>query len=297
VEEIAPGIGMLDTLLGGMERVTAVHLVTGERTALVDAGARTSAPAVLAALAAAGLGPGDLAAIVLTHVHLDHCGATGVLAAAFPRAEVVVHRRGARHLAEPGRLVAASAEVYGARAPLYCGLDPTPPERITAAEDGHVVDLGGGRRLTMLETPGHARHHMSVLDEGTGTVLAGDAVGVGFPGSGLYPALPPPDVDPAAGDRSLVRLAELAPERLQLAHFGPVDDPAEVLALARRQLALMAEAGRMGPDRERIAAAVETLLPLAPAVGDPAAVRRWKRLGWAEANIDGLGVWAGSELL
>jgi glyoxylase-like metal-dependent hydrolase (beta-lactamase superfamily II) len=280
-----------------MEGVTAVHLVTGARPALVDAGARTSVPAVIAALARAGLGPDDLAAIVLTHVHLDHCGATGALAAAFPRAEVVVHRRGARHLAEPERLVAASAAVYGARAPLYGGLDPTPPERIAAAEDDHVVDLGGGRRLRMLDTPGHARHHMAVLDEATGTVLAGDAVGVRFPGSGLYPALPPPDVDPAAGDRSLARLAEIAPERLQLAHFGSAGDPAEALALARRQLALMAEAGRAGPERAAIAAAVERLLPLGPAVGEAAAQARWERLGWASANIDGLGVWAEAELL
>jgi glyoxylase-like metal-dependent hydrolase (beta-lactamase superfamily II) len=193
--------------------------------------------------------------------------------------------------------VAASAAVYGARAPLYGGLDPTPPERITAAEDGHVVDLGGGRRLVMLETPGHARHHMAVLDEETGTVLAGDALGARFPGSGLYPALPPPDVDPVAGDRSLARLAGIAPERLQLAHFGSAGDPEEALDLARRQLALMARAAQAGPDRERIAAAVEALLPLGPAVGDADALRRWTRLGWAEANIDGLAVWAQAELL
>ena len=83
---------------------------------------------------------------MLTHIHLDHCGATGILAAAFPRATVVVHRRGARHLAEPARLVAGTAAVHGARWSLYGGLDRTPAERITAAEDGHRVDLGEGAR-------------------------------------------------------------------------------------------------------------------------------------------------------
>ena len=181
MHEVAPGITMIDTLLAGWPGVTAAYLVEGHRPAIVDPGARTSAPALRAALDARGLGPRDLAWIVLTHVHLDHCGSTGILAQAFPRARVVVHERGARHLAEPGRLVAGSAAVYGRRWSLYGLLDRTPEERIVAAADGHRVDVGAGRSLVMLATPGHARHHMSVLDEATGTVMAGDAVGVRMP--------------------------------------------------------------------------------------------------------------------
>jgi glyoxylase-like metal-dependent hydrolase (beta-lactamase superfamily II) len=296
VHEIAPGIAMVDTLLGGMEGVTAVYLVSGDEPALVDTGARTSAQSVREALAAAGIGADDLAWIVLTHVHLDHCGATGILAGAFPRARVVVHRRGGRHLSEPGRLVAGSAAVYGAHWSLYGGLDATPADRITAAEDGHRVPIGPGRDLVMHETLGHARHHMSVLDEATGTVLAGDAVGVRFPGGGLYPALPPPDVDLGAGDRSLALLAALAPTRLCLAHFGPVPDPQQELALAREQLSRAGEATRAavagGGGTARIAAELDRLLPLEPAVRDPAVVARWRQLGWAEANVDGLAGWA-----
>ena len=101
MEEIAPGVRMIDTLLAGWTGVTAAYLVTGDDPALVDTGARTSAQAVRDALAAAGIGRDDLRWIVLTHVHLDHCGATGILAHAYPRARVVVHVRGARHLAEP----------------------------------------------------------------------------------------------------------------------------------------------------------------------------------------------------
>ena len=287
---------MVDTRLGAMEGVTAVYLVSGDRPALVDAGARTSAQTVRDALAVAGIGADDLAWIVLTHVHLDHCGATGILARAFPRARVVVHHRGARHLSEPGRLVAGSAAVYGAHWSLYGGLDPTAAERITAADDGHRVPIGPGRDLVMRETPGHARHHMSILDEATGAVLAGDAVGVRFPGGGIYPALPPPDIDLDAGDRSLALLAALAPTRLCLAHFGPVPDPKEALARAREQLARAGEATRAamaaGGGTERIAAELGRLLPLEPAVRDPAVVALWRGLGWAEANLDGLAGWA-----
>ncbi len=199
MQEIGGGIGMIDTLLGGIEGVTAAYLVPGERPALVETGARTSAPALRAGLARAGVGPDDLAWIVLTHIHLDHCGGTGIVAAAFPRATVVVHRRGARHLAEPGRLVAASAEVYGRRWALYGGLDRTPADRIVAAEDGHRVPVSPGRDLVLLETTGHARHHMAVHDEATGTVFAGDAAGARLGAGGLYPSLPPPDVRPRRG--------------------------------------------------------------------------------------------------
>ena len=103
----------------------------------------------------------------------------------------MVHRRGARHLAEPGRLVAASAAVYGRRWSLYGGLDLTAADRIVAAEDGHRLSVGPGRDLVMLETTGHARHHMSVHDEATGTVFAGDAAGARLAGGGLYPTMPP----------------------------------------------------------------------------------------------------------
>jgi glyoxylase-like metal-dependent hydrolase (beta-lactamase superfamily II) len=283
---------MIDTLLGGMEGITAAYLVDGERPALIETGSRTSAPALRRALAEAAMSACDLAWIVLTHVHLDHCGGTGILASAFPRATVVVHRRGARHLASPGRLVAASAAVYGRRWSLYGGLDRTPAGRIVAAEDGHPVSVGPGRELVLLETTGHARHHMSVHDEATGTVFAGDAVGARVAGGGLYPTLPPPDVDLDAAERSVDRLAALAPGRLLFPHFGPSPDPAADLALARDQLGrARAAATAAGGDREALRRALFEAIPLEPTVVDPEAVARWRDLGWAETNVDGLAAW------
>lgn len=286
---------MIDTLLAGRPGITAAYLVDGPRPALVDPGARTTAAVVRAALASRGMGADDLAWIVPTHVHLDHCGATGILAHAFPRATVVVHERGARHLAEPGRLLAGSVAVYRHRWSIYGGIDPTPADRIVAAPDGHRIDLGGGRALRLLHTPGHARHHASLLDEASGAVIAGDAVGVRMAGAGLHPALPPPDVDPAAGDASLARLAELHPTALLLAHIGPSPDAQADIDLARRQLALSAELARASSGRDDLVARLAEALPPARVVGDPGAVALWEMLGWLDDMADGLSAWVARE--
>jgi glyoxylase-like metal-dependent hydrolase (beta-lactamase superfamily II) len=296
MREIAPDIRMVDTMLAGREGFTAAYVVLGDRPAIVDTGAQPGTDTVIAALTQAGIGPRDLAYIVLSHIHLDHCGATGGLAAAFPEATVLVHPRGARHLADPGRLVDATAAVHGPRAPLYGGLDPTPAERIVPAEDGHRVDLGGGRRLLMLETVGHARHHMSILDERTGTVLAGDAVGVTFGRGTCYPAMPPSDIDFEGWLASLDRIQALGPEVLCPAHFGPVADPGETIATTRAQLAATAAAARRawagGGGVAAVADALETVLPMAATVRDPDAVAKWELLGWHESHPEGVGAWA-----
>ncbi|HWH15514.1 MAG TPA: MBL fold metallo-hydrolase [Miltoncostaeaceae bacterium] len=292
--ELAPGVRLVDSLLGGREGLTSVYLVAGERLALVDTGAQTSAGAVLSALAEEGVGPDDLAHIVLTHIHLDHCGGTGDLARAFPRARVAVHERGARHLAEPARLVAASHAVYGPKASLYGGLEPVPADRIDVAPDGYEIDLGGGRVLRMLATPGHARHHMSVLETGDGTLMSGDALGVEFGAGGLYPSTPPSDVDVPAARASIARLAAEKPATVALAHFGPptADD---AFALSDERWARMGEAALRGHREaggEGAVAAVLEAAPLHGMVDDEAARRIWEWLGWDRDNLQGLAAWA-----
>jgi glyoxylase-like metal-dependent hydrolase (beta-lactamase superfamily II) len=293
--QVAPGITMIDTLLGGVEGITAAYLLASPSPALVETGAQTSAGTVLDALAAMGMASDDLAWIVLTHIHLDHCGGVGDLAATFPRATVVVHRRGARHLADPDRLVSASAAVYGELAPLYGGLRAVAEDRIMAVEDGQRIALGGSRELVMLEALGHARHHMAVLDEATGALMAGDALGVQFTGAGLYQALPPPDVDLDRSVATLRMLADLAPETLLLGHFGPVPDAQAAIAVATAQQTALAEpvrdAWRAG-GIDAVAAAVERVLPFAETVGEQAAVERWTDLRWVENTVAGLADWA-----
>jgi glyoxylase-like metal-dependent hydrolase (beta-lactamase superfamily II) len=236
--EIAPGIQQLDTLLGGMDQLTAGFLIDGPMPALVETGSQSSVPAVHAALAALGIGPADLRWIIVTHIHLDHAGAVGDLAADFPSATVVVHERGARHLVDPSKLIDSASRVYGPLLDnLYGRMTPVPEDRLIAAGDGFKVDVGNGRSLTLVDSPGHAKHHHAVLDEQTGTLLVGDAVGVLLPDLGvLRPATPPPDFDLEQAVHSLHRFAELKPRHLVLTHYGPVADPAATLAEAEEML-------------------------------------------------------------
>jgi len=235
---LAEGLWQLDALLGGYEDVNAVFLVLGPRPCLVETGPQLAAATVRAALGRHGLGPTDLRWVVLTHIHLDHGGGAGEIAAAFPRATVLCHPRGARHLADPGRLVAAAGVVYGpALDTLYGRMTAVPQDRIAAAEDGRRVDLGGGRWLRCIHSPGHAKHHLAVLDERTGVLLAGDAVGVQIPGGGpLRPSTPPDDFDRDQAVGSLHRFAQLRPSQLVLTHFGPAGDPEAVLVAAEERL-------------------------------------------------------------
>jgi len=280
METIAPKLHQIDTRLGGWEHLTAGFLVEGPQPALVETGARTSADTVRQALAEVGIGPGDLRWLVVTHIHLDHAGGVGDLAAAFPAATVVVHERGARHLVDPTRLIDSAARVYGDLLDgLYGRMLPVPPERVVAAADGHRVDLGDGRALVMVDSPGHAKHHHAVLDEHTGTLLVGDAVGVRIPEAGdLRPAVPPPDFDLEQAVQSLHRFAALRPQKVVLTHYGPVADPLAELeeaeavlhrwvAVAERVLAADAGAGV-----DEIAAALRA--EVGPTLDLPEDVRR-----------------------
>ena len=228
--------------------MTAGWLVPGPEPVLVETGSQTSVPVVLDALAGLGLGPDDLAGIVVTHIHLDHAGGVGDLARAFPRATVYVHPEGARHLVDPSRLVASAGRVYGeALDSLYGRLDPTPANRIRALDDGEDIVVGDGRVLTSVHSPGHARHHLALHDSESGVLFAGDAAGVRLPDVGvLRPATPPPDFDLDLAVRSLRRFAARRPSKLALAHFGVLDgDPADVLGEAEdvlREWAGVAEA-------------------------------------------------------
>jgi len=229
---IGPGVIQIDTLLGGWERVTAGFLIEGPEPVLVETGSQTSVPALLGALAGIGLGPSDLAGVVVTHIHLDHAGGVGDVAAAFPRATVYVHEKGARHLADPSRLVASAARVYGDLLDtLYGRLEPTPTDRIKVLGEGDQVVVGPSRSLTAVDSPGHAKHHLGLHDSETGILFVGDAVGVRLPDVGvLRPATPPPDFDLDLALDSLRRFAARRPSALALAHYGVVPgDPADTL--------------------------------------------------------------------
>jgi glyoxylase-like metal-dependent hydrolase (beta-lactamase superfamily II) len=236
--EVAEGITAIDTFMGGRARYTAAYLLAGSRPTLVETGPGTSVEPVTRALAHLGVEPSALANIVLTHIHLDHAGGVGALAARFPGATVWVHERGARHLADPARLVQSATRVYGeARmASLFGPVEPVPAERLRVLADEEILDLGG-RTLRSLDTPGHASHHLALVDSVTGMVFTGDALGIHLPDLPiLRPATPPPDFDLELAIASIERIRSAAGAALLFAHFGPIPDPERTCDLAIRRL-------------------------------------------------------------
>jgi glyoxylase-like metal-dependent hydrolase (beta-lactamase superfamily II) len=293
-ERIAPGVVELDTLLGGWQRVTAGYLVEGPAPVLVETGSQSSVPALLAALAEQGVDAADLAGVAVTHIHLDHAGGVGDVARAFPEATVYVHEKGARHLADPSRLVASAAMVYGDLLDsLYGRLDPTPADRIHVLADGEDIDIGGGRRLTTVDSPGHAKHHLALHDSDSGILFAGDAVGVRLPDAGvLRPSTPPPDFDLDQALASLQRFADRRPSGVALAHYGLVPDPLATLDEAGgtlRRWAEVAEAAwREGRD---IAAALDAAFAGELASTDPAHRKKLETLNGVHSNAAGFRRW------
>ncbi len=209
----------IDLLHLGLDGAIGAYLVPGAEPTLVDPGPATTLDRLRDRLAAAGVGSDDLRHIVLTHVHLDHAGATGHLVELFPEAVVHVHAQGAPHLADPTRLVASTRRTFGeAHDRLWGEVRPVPRDRIRAWEPGGRLPWRGFRPLA---TPGHIGHHLGWLDERDGTLYAGDAMGIILsPDAPTHPATPPPAVDLRAWESTLEEISAVDPERFAVAHFG-----------------------------------------------------------------------------
>jgi glyoxylase-like metal-dependent hydrolase (beta-lactamase superfamily II) len=226
----AQGVRGIDTNMFGRDRLTSAYLLEAREPALVETGPTTSVDAVREGLGAMGIGPSDLAHIVVTHIHLDHAGGAGALAPHFPTATVWVHDRGAPHLAEPKRLVASAARIYGAERllELFGPVHPVPGDRLRAVSDGDRISLGD-RELRVLYTPGHAGHHVALLDSRSRGIFVGDALGVFLPDVGvLRPATPPPEFDLELAVASIERIRDTDPSAILFSHFGPSEDVREL---------------------------------------------------------------------
>jgi len=243
VEDLPNGLRAIDTRTAGMTKVTAGYLIDAPRPTLIECGPALSIDHVIDALRGLGMDPGDLAYLVCTHIHLDHAGGAGDVAKAFPHATVVVSEVGARHLVDPSRLNASSRRVYGeVMDTVYGDCTPIDEPRVHGVADGDVLDLGGGRRLDLLYTPGHAKHHIAAFDGDTGALFVGDSVGVKMPGMAVIrPATPPPDFDLVLAHRTLDRYRGLDPATVYLAHYGAVEPPRQALEEASERLTLWAE--------------------------------------------------------
>ncbi len=225
-------------------QLAAIHLIVDNgRAAFIDNGSNASLPRALAALDQLGLTPACVDYVIVTHIHLDHAGGSGALMQACPNARFVVHPRGARHMIDPTKLMAATEEVYGretARA-LYGELIPVPADRVIETTDGMTLALGQ-RTLAFHDSPGHAKHHVFIHDRTANGIFTGDTFGISYRECDvdgrplLMPSTTPSQFDPVDLRDSVERMIALAPEAVYLTHFSRLAPPRALAATMLRRL-------------------------------------------------------------
>jgi len=225
-------ITILDLNWQNRPRPIACALLRSEDSvALIDPGPSYSVATLCKQLALQGVQISDVNAILLTHIHLDHAGATGTLLRENPQIQVYVHEKGVAHMVAPEKLLNSASRLYGdSMQQLFGEFLPVPEANLHSLEGGEELRVGG-RRLRVAYTPGHASHHVSYFDPEEGTAFVGDTAGICVEGSRfILPATPPPDISLELWDVSLDIIANFQPRRLFLTHFAFSDHPAEHLA-------------------------------------------------------------------
>jgi len=300
------GISAIDS---GYQRelLDAIHLVVeGGRVAIVDTGVASSVPRVMDALRAKGLAPEQVDYVILTHIHLDHAGGAGLLLSKLPNAMLTVHPRGARHMADPRRLMESTIAVYGAEEArrTYGELVPVPRERMIETAHGSSLALNG-RTFTFFDTPGHARHHVCILDSRSGQLFAGDTFGLSYRELDYegrqftFPSTSPTQFEPEAFHRSLDLIAGLKPGAIYVTHYSQVHDVQRMAGDMHRLVDAHAdlarrERGAGAARHERLKAGVkQIILDEAQRQGWPLSRERVLEIfaGDIELNAQGLGNW------
>ncbi len=190
VSKVAENVYLIDTLGANFDKTVASYLVKGSRIALIDVGYASSYINVIKGLQMLNIDLKDVNYIIPTHVHLDHAGAVGILAKYMRNAKIIAHERAVRHIIDPSKLIQSATSVYGEELMKIYGVpEPVEQDRVEAVKDELFLNLGNNIELRLIYTPGHAPHHISVIDE-TGKILfSGDALGIIYP---HFPVLGPP---------------------------------------------------------------------------------------------------------
>jgi glyoxylase-like metal-dependent hydrolase (beta-lactamase superfamily II) len=263
---------------GRPQSIASLLIQSDGMSALIDPGPESTLETLRAALQSRGLNFASLDSLLLTHIHLDHAGATGSIVRENPKVKVYVHEFGATHMVDPSRLLASAGRLYGADLkPLYGECLPVPEANLYPLDGGETLSIGLVK-LAVSYTPGHASHHVAYWDPPSRVAFVGDNAGIRIEGKAyLLPATPPPDIDLEQWNKSLDTIGSWNPERLFLTHFGYIDNPAEHIRLYRERLRAWAaltekllkssESLEAGERRfiEEISSEVRDVLPAEPA--------------------------------
>ncbi len=250
-------ITVLDTnWVGHPKSIAAALLESDNHRAIIDPGPESTLATLREQLRARNISIPDLDTILLTHIHLDHAGATGALVRENPSLSVHVHASGARHLVDPAKLLASAGRLWGEELKILFGETlPVPQENLRILEGGETLTFGG-QKLDVVYTPGHASHHVSYFDD-AGIAFIGDTAGIRIEnGPYILPATPPPDIDLALWDQSFAAILARKPARLFLTHYGYADNPPAHIAEFRERLHLwsaVTEKALISAARDRVA--------------------------------------------
>jgi glyoxylase-like metal-dependent hydrolase (beta-lactamase superfamily II) len=220
---LATGLSYIDLRFQGVPSVIATVVAHGKGgVALIDPGPASTLATLRGELAQAGITFADVTSVLLTHIHLDHAGASGALVRENPRLRIFVHEKGAPHMIDPGKLLISATRLYGdAMDRLWGEFVPVPASAVVPIRGGERIPAGG-RELDVAYTPGHASHHVSYFSAESGVAFVGDTAGIRVvPGGYVLPPTPPPDIDLEAWAESLRRIEQWGAETLFLTHFGP----------------------------------------------------------------------------
>lgn len=246
ITKIEGHIYLVDVETAGIENFIASYVLKGKQVAIVETGPTSSVPNLVLGLKELNVKPEDVAYVAVSHIHLDHGGGVGTLLKYLPKAKVIVHQRGAPHLANPQKLWQQSREALGRIAEMYGRPEPVPEERIVASADGMMLDIGEKVKLRVVETLGHASHHLSYYESLSDGIFPGDAAGVYV---NELDVIVPTTPSPFRLDIALVsldKLINLKPKALYYSHFGKASRAVEKLQTYAEQLRLWAKVTRQG---------------------------------------------------